>query len=315
MSERQNPPDRSSSDPAARPGKHLHPRLQQGVTVVDLLDRSIVDEPVLDALDAELTRLMDEGHACLAINFSGVGQVSSRVIGSLVKCFRTCQAKGGAVKVFGVGKGVGEAFSITNFHRLIDFHADEAQCLASGWPSLAPTEERPPLPTGLEIPPVDLSAPPETIVPGLDEPPVAPAGPPPRAQRPSDTVVIVRPVRPQSLQTTQLARVRLTVLDDPSQSRTLEIRHARFVIGRDPSCHLRAHSPLVSRVHALLETNAREVILRDLGSSNGTLVNGLLLKGEEITIADGDLIQVGPLRFTLSVQLAGPGTSPATPAP
>jgi pSer/pThr/pTyr-binding forkhead associated (FHA) protein len=57
-----------------------------------------------------------------------------------------------------------------------------------------------------------------------------------------------------------------------------------------------------------LRVGDKDVIIRDLGSTNGTLVNGCLLVGER-SLQDGDRVQLGPLVLEVSV---GEGTSPET---
>ena len=58
------------------------------------------------------------------------------------------------------------------------------------------------------------------------------------------------------------------------------------------------------------------MIVRDLGSRNGTLVNGKALTTEACKLKDRDLVQVGPLTFAVSIHDAPkPATSPmASPA-
>jgi len=47
-----------------------------------------------------------------------------------------------------------------------------------------------------------------------------------------------------------------------------------YVLGRDPGCELRVEADLVSRRHAQLTVNFDHALIEDLGSSNGTSVNG-----------------------------------------
>ncbi len=56
------------------------------------------------------------------------------------------------------------------------------------------------------------------------------------------------------------------------------------------------NSPLVSRQHCLVHVTKDEAILRDLGSTNGTLVNGKRVLNERQLIP-GDLLQIGPVVF------------------
>jgi pSer/pThr/pTyr-binding forkhead associated (FHA) protein len=74
-----------------------------------------------------------------------------------------------------------------------------------------------------------------------------------------------------------------------------------FVFGRGPECHVRPNSEWVSRQHCLLRVADDGVFIRDLASCNGTLVNGGRVVGER-RLADGDLLQVGPLVFKLHLE-------------
>jgi anti-sigma B factor antagonist len=100
-------------------------------------------------------------------------------------------------------------------------------------------------------------------------------------------------------------RVRLKVLVGRAQGKAVEVRVSRFFIGRDQSCHLRAHSLTVSRFHALIERRGGRVFLRDLGSSNGTILGQRTLqKNEEAEVSDGERLQIGPMLFTVTIEPA-----------
>jgi len=68
------------------------------------------------------------------------------------------------------------------------------------------------------------------------------------------------------------------------------------LIGRGDECQVRTNSPLVSRQHCLIHVTRERATLRDLGSTNGTLVNGKRLLNER-ELAQGDLVQIGPVVF------------------
>lgn len=89
----------------------------------------------------------------------------------------------------------------------------------------------------------------------------------------------------------------------------------KFVIGRDPACELRATSEAVSRRHCEITVGLRDVRIRDLGSTNGTVVNGQILKNEGTVIRHGDRLQVGPLEFVLRVVVAAPAKPGAVEEP
>ena len=62
-------------------------------------------------------------------------------------------------------------------------------------------------------------------------------------------------------------------------------------LGRHPSNTLRLVDREVSKEHATIERVGRDYVLRDLGSSNGTFVNGKRVT--ELKLRDGDEISVG----------------------
>ncbi len=71
------------------------------------------------------------------------------------------------------------------------------------------------------------------------------------------------------------------------------------VIGRSKS-EILLDDPEVSRRHAAIEVYGEKVVIKDLGSTNGTFLNGLGIK--MAIIKDGDVVQVG--NTTLKVQFS-----------
>ena len=67
-----------------------------------------------------------------------------------------------------------------------------------------------------------------------------------------------------------------------------------MVVGRDPMCDVSESDPLLSRRHAEFVAGATDVTVRDLGSLNGILVNGV--KRPEAVLRGGDVVQVGHLQ-------------------
>ena len=64
------------------------------------------------------------------------------------------------------------------------------------------------------------------------------------------------------------------------------------VLGRSPTCHVTLDDPLVSREHAQLSVRGSSVTVEDLGSRNGTLVNGEKLSSAR-ELRDGDRVRLG----------------------
>lgn len=69
-----------------------------------------------------------------------------------------------------------------------------------------------------------------------------------------------------------------------------------FVLGRSDTADLQIHSHRVSREHAVLVHEDREYRVRDLGSTNGTFVNGQRV--EETVLDHGDMLTIGDVEFT-----------------
>ncbi|MFI1102040.1 FHA domain-containing protein [Streptomyces melanogenes] len=70
-------------------------------------------------------------------------------------------------------------------------------------------------------------------------------------------------------------------------------------IGRDPHNGLRLSHETVSRVHAELTHQSGVWVLRDLGSTNGTSVNGRRVTGA-VVVNDGDQVSFGRMSFRLA---------------
>jgi hypothetical protein len=87
-------------------------------------------------------------------------------------------------------------------------------------------------------------------------------------------------------------------LDGKYEGRKWSLSEPEFVIGRSPECQLVVADRQVSRRHARLRKGALGHLLEDLGSKNGTHVNGIRI-GKPVSLKDGDEIQVA-----LAVKLA-----------
>jgi len=96
--------------------------------------------------------------------------------------------------------------------------------------------------------------------------------------------------------------------------------HDTLIFGRAPECHARlpANDLTVSRHHFLLEVNPPDARLRDLGSANGTHVNGVEYRGrdegqdeesdadfqlEGVDLRDGDRITVGETVISVHIRV------------
>jgi serine/threonine-protein kinase len=97
-------------------------------------------------------------------------------------------------------------------------------------------------------------------------------------------------------------RITLTVTAGPHKGRVFTFdRHDTFIVGRSQRAHfrLRAKDRYFSRTHFLVEVNPPQCRLLDLGSRNGTYVNGQKVKATDLW--DGDLIRAGKTLLRVGV--------------
>jgi pSer/pThr/pTyr-binding forkhead associated (FHA) protein len=108
-------------------------------------------------------------------------------------------------------------------------------------------------------------------------------------------------------------KVSLVVAEGAHQGKVIPIKLAKFVIGRDPQCHLRPSSASISKRHCVIVVKGDRVILRDLESTNGTFVNDEPLQGPT-ELHDEDRLKIGPLAFTVKLE-ASVSVDKPTPVP
>ena len=81
------------------------------------------------------------------------------------------------------------------------------------------------------------------------------------------------------------------VLTVPGGQR-VELHEGHYVVGRHLECDIFISDSNVSRRHAEFVCAGRDVIVRDLGSTNGTKVNGVVITGDQL-LQHGDVIGFG----------------------
>jgi len=97
------------------------------------------------------------------------------------------------------------------------------------------------------------------------------------------------------------------------EGKTIPITLSQFLIGRDPQCQLRPASALISKRHCALLVRGGKVFVRDFDSTNGTVVDGQRVKGEQELRNDARLV-IGPLEFRVVIE-ARPAVTKPTPVP
>lgn len=83
----------------------------------------------------------------------------------------------------------------------------------------------------------------------------------------------------------------------------------RAVIGRFDNCDVALHDPSVSREHAVVIRSGNGYTIEDLGSTNGTIVNGQRGTGP-VPLREGDVIAIGAIDLRFEVDDTPQGTIP-----
>lgn len=96
----------------------------------------------------------------------------------------------------------------------------------------------------------------------------------------------------------------LKVVGGKQDGKLIPLNTKKFLIGREQDCHLRPASESVSRHHCAITIDDFTVRVRDLGSSNGTSINGKRILGVH-EANPGDALQVGNLDFEIVFSKAG----------
>ncbi len=101
----------------------------------------------------------------------------------------------------------------------------------------------------------------------------------------------------------------LIILSGKHQGKRMTLPEGEAVIGRDESCQIRLATNEISRQHCRLVCEGDHVVVHDLGSRNGTLINDVAIHGQS-ELQPGDILRVGPVTF----QLAGKKTAVISPS-
>lgn len=105
----------------------------------------------------------------------------------------------------------------------------------------------------------------------------------------------------------------LTVTLPDEKPETFTLGASQILLGRGGESRIPMEVPSVSTRHCLLERTPDGYQVRDLGSRNGTLLNGQMISADPVPLSHGDRLVLGEvvkLRFTESKEIgdemAGP---------
>ena len=135
-----------------------------------------------------------------------------------------------------------------------------------------------------------------TVLPSLvsAKQPIVPAPP---NKTDANEAVVVQPIA-ASMSTPVAGAITSAIVLDDGTRHVLETE--RVTIGRQSGCTITIRDTNVSREHAQLRRRPNGWTIRDLGSTNGTKLNGVRVEGEQM-LANGDVIMLGAMKVTFEI--------------
>ncbi|MCL4196371.1 MAG: STAS domain-containing protein [Phycisphaerales bacterium] len=110
----------------------LRVRKQDQITVVEFVDRNILDEANIAQIGEEIGALVnDDPSPKLLISFANVDHLSSAALGALITINSRIKAKDGQLRLADINSQIIEVFRITRLDRLFQIHPGTREALAS----------------------------------------------------------------------------------------------------------------------------------------------------------------------------------------
>jgi anti-sigma B factor antagonist len=101
-----------------------------GVTVVNFIDKKILDEQNIQIIGEQLFDLVDnQGKKKILLNFGNVEFLSSAALGKLITLNKKVQTSGGKMIMCRIAKEIMEVFEITKLDKLFKIQKDEQAAL------------------------------------------------------------------------------------------------------------------------------------------------------------------------------------------
>jgi pSer/pThr/pTyr-binding forkhead associated (FHA) protein len=105
--------------------------------------------------------------------------------------------------------------------------------------------------------------------------------------------------------------VRLRVVGGPFSGQTLPVFRGKLLIGRAEDCDVRPDSEFVSGYHCVLLVDDYTLRVRDLGSRNGTLVNGRRIGSGVTILLHDDMVSIGEMNILVDLSQVTAGEAAA----
>ena len=101
----------------------------------------------------------------------------------------------------------------------------------------------------------------------------------------------------------------VTVIFGGQEQKTIPLDKPKLVVGREPTCEIHIDNLGISRQHCAFAARGEAFVVQDMGSSNGTFVNGRKITEHFLNDADEVVIGKYTLKFKNDAQ-AAPAAAP-----
>jgi len=114
------------------PNPRLHVDTEDGVTVVTLADRKILDEINIAQIGEQLNALAAQGAGPkIVLNFASVGHMSSSALGMLITLHKRVREKKGELRLCSIQPAIYEIFVITRLNEIFQILPSREEAIAS----------------------------------------------------------------------------------------------------------------------------------------------------------------------------------------
>ena len=119
--------------------------------------------------------------------------------------------------------------------------------------------------------------------------------------QPGERVAVMTPPPPAASSSSQSL---LKITRAGQSIRDFPLPQGEFFIGREQNCQLALDSPLISRKHASIKFSGGNLIITDLGSRNGILIQGQrIIPNQPVTLTPGNSFQIDQFSFEFIVNV------------
>ena len=114
------------------PESRLRIRKQDQITIVEFVDRNILDEGNIAQIGEEIGAIVNEDpNPKLLISFANVDHLSSAALGTLITVNNKVRARSGQLRLANIDPQIYEVFKITKLDRIFQIHETTEKAMAS----------------------------------------------------------------------------------------------------------------------------------------------------------------------------------------